>query len=530
MGGMDSGTFAKKEETAINFIHLVYVGCKIRLLTPVGLVRFIAAIWTYGINIMALLGFAAKTYGNQTAIVDEHEMLSYRELLTQSDKLAFLLQQQYHLRSGHKVGVICRNHACLVKSIFAVSRLGADVYLLNAEMSKGQLESLLHEHDLQLIIYDRDLHSLIEQSHYTMNKILSYDDHLPAISSLLTTNLNDIPKLKRTSRSKLILLTGGTTGKSKSAAHQPSMFNYVNPFIALITRLKLFHYRTAYIATPIYHGYGVGVCLLFIAMGQKIVIQNRFDAQKACELIRGHQVEIITVVPSMIHKLLRQDTSQLTSLACIASGSAELSPKLVEETRSKVGDIVYNLYGTSEAGLNMIATPQDLSIAGNTIGKAIHGVQLKIVDDHHHEVEIGKVGQLLIKNKWSKTNGHDAWIATGDLGYRDHKGYYYLCGRVDDMVVSGGVNVYPIEVEQILIQHPQVEDAAIIGIPDELFGQRLKAFVLLNMNCGATQEQLLEWLRPRVARFQMPKEITFVEQMPYTPVGKLDKKHLKSLV
>lgn len=528
---MDSGTIAKKGKITMNFMNLVHVLYKIKLLTPLGLVRFISAVWKYGINIMALLGFAAKTHGNRVALVDEHETLSYQELLSQSEKLAYLLQQQYGIRSGQKIGLLCKNHASLVKSMFAVSRLGADIYLLNAEMSKSQLDNLVDSYDFQLIIYDSEISSLIEQSNYTKDKILSYHDHLPAISSLLTTQMNGRPKLQRTSLSKLVILTGGTTGKSKAAAHQPSMFNYINPFIALITRLNLLHYRMAYIATPIYHGYGVAVCLLFIAMGAKIVIRKGFDAAKACDLIHEHQVEVVTVVPLMIHKMLKHNADHLTSLSCIASGSAELSPKLVEETRSKLGGIfLYNLYGTSEAGLNMIATPQDLKNAATTIGKKINGVRVKIVDDHNNEVEIGKVGQFCIKNKWSKTNGPDVWIETGDLGYRDQHGYYYLCGRVDDMVVSAGVNVYPIELEQILLKHPQVEDVAIIGISDEHFGQRLQAFVLLTSHSSVTQEELLEWLRPRVARFQMPKEITFVDSMPYTPIGKLDKKQLKGVM
>jgi len=125
-------------------------------------------------------------------------------------------------------------------------------------------------------------------------------------------------------------------------------------------------------------------------------------------------------------------------------------------------------------------------------------------------------------------NSNNSWIETGDLGYRDSKGYYFLSGRVDDMVVSAGENVYPVEIEQVLINHPQVEDVAVIGISDEVFGQRLKAFILPVKNASITKEELFDWLRYRVARFQLPKEIIFVNDMPYTSLGKLDKKHLKN--
>ena len=132
--------------------------------------------------------------------------------------------------------------------------------------------------------------------------------------------------------SKIVILTGGTTGNSKAAAHKPSIFNFLNPFLTLLTRLNLINYNTAYIATPIYHGYGVAILFLFIALGKKMVINNGFDAKKACCLIREHNVEVVTVVPLMIYKMLKNNAEDLKSLACIASGGAELNPKLVEET------------------------------------------------------------------------------------------------------------------------------------------------------------------------------------------------------
>lgn len=476
---------------------------------------------------MTLLSFSERTYGEKIALVDENETISYQQLLVQSEILSIILFKKYQMKSGQKVGFFCKNHASLVKSIFAVSRLGADIYLLNTEMSMGQFKQLLDRHDFDFLVYDNELSSIIEQSNYKKVKVMSYHDNLPAINNLLTTNDNEILNLQRTSMSKIMLLTGGTTGQSKEVAHKPSIFNYLNPFLSLLTRLNLLKYNTAYIATPIYHGYGVGILLLFIALGKKVVISNGFDAEKACCLIRDHNIEVITVVPLMIHKMLKNNAEDLRSVACIASGSAELNPKLAEEVFSKLGEVLYNLYGTSEAGLNVIATPRDLKYSFNTIGKKINGAQLRVLDKNKQKVRIGSIGQICIKNRWSMRNRKNAWIETGDLGYQDQKGYYFLCGRTDDMVVSAGENVYPIELEHVLINHPQVEEVAVIGISDEKFGQRLKAYVNPIKNTNLTKEELYEWLRPRVARFQVPKDIVFIENMPYTSLGKLDKKQLK---
>jgi acyl-CoA synthetase (AMP-forming)/AMP-acid ligase II len=382
-------------------------------------------------------------------------------------------------------------------------------------------------HHFDLLIYDTELSSIIAQSHFANGRILSYHHSLPAINNFLLSNSNEKQPLRRISASKIVLQTSGTTGASKDVAHQPSLFNYLNPFAAFIKRLRILNYHTAYISTPIYHGYGLAVLLLFIPLGKKAVISCGFNPEKACRLIREHHVEVVTVVPLMLQKMLQTNTADLKSLACIASGGAKLSTGLVKETFKELGGVLYNLYGTSEAGLNFIATPKDLIYSPSTVGKKINGMKLNVIDDHMNQVESGKIGRLFIRNNWSMSNRNRSWIETGDLGYRDEKGYYFLCGRTDDMVVSGGENVYPIEVEQVLMKHPFIEDVAIIGMDDTQFGQRLKAFVLPVKNASLTEEELLEWLRSRVARFQLPKEIKFVGEMPYTPLGKLDKKQLK---
>lgn len=508
-------------------VKLINVLFKMRLLSPLGLYSLISAVFKYGINIMALLSFAERIYASKTVLVDEDETLTYEELWSQSERISLVLKDNYQLRSGQKVGLLCKNHASLVKSIFAVSQLGADIYLLNTEMALSQFNNLVDQYDFDFLVYDYELSSKIEQSSYYKDKILSYHNSLTAINTLLNTAGKAKLKSRRSSSSKIVILTGGTTGNPKAAAHKPSLRNYINPFRTMLTRLKLINYNTVFIATPIYHGYGVAMLLLFIALGKKVVINNGFEVKKACTLIREHNVEVVAVVPLMVYKMLKHNAEDLKSLSCIVSGGAELNPKLVIDIYNTLGEVLYNLYGTSEAGLNTIATPQDLLYSTKTVGKRIEGVHLKILDENKNEVNYGYVGQLCSKNKWSMRNSKSSWIETGDLGYRDSKGYYFLCGRVDDMVVSAGENVYPVEIEQALINHPQVEDAAVIGINDEGFGQRLKAYVLLNINADLTEKELLEWLTYRIARFQMPKEIAFVNHLPYTSLGKLDKKQLK---
>ncbi|WP_430787402.1 AMP-binding protein [Virgibacillus flavescens] len=506
---------------------LIYILYKIKLLSPAGLYRLMEAVFTCGINLMVLLHFAGKKYPTEVAVVDDHETLTYEQLLAQSNKLARCLRENKRLKPGKHVGFLCKNHASFIKAIFAVSRLGADVYLLNPEMSKIQFNELVDRYQFDLVIYDAELSTFVEQSSYTNDTILSYHESLPAINNFLLSPAKDTQPLPRSSASKIILQTSGTTGFSKKAAHKPSLFNYLDPFIAFVMRLKLLNHRTAYIATPIYHGYGLAVFLLFIPLGKKAVISSGFHAKRACGLIRDHQAEVVTVVPLMLQEMLRTNAQDLKSLVCIASGGAKLSAKLTEKTYKELGNVLYNLYGTSEAGLNFIATPQDLLYSTSTVGRKINGMQLKVLDRDMNEVETGEAGQFCIKNSWSMRDRNSAWMETGDLGYQDNNGYYFLCGRTDEMIISGGENVYPAEVENVLMKHSFIEDVAIIGINDEKFGQRLKAFVVPVENASLTENEIMEWLRSRVARYQLPREIELVDDLPYTALGKLDKKQLK---
>ncbi|MDQ6420596.1 AMP-binding protein [Paenibacillus sp. LHD-117] len=508
------------------FVFLLHVMYRMHLLSPAGIGRLLAAIRHCGVNVMALLHIAVRTYGDSAVVTDDRETASYKQLLNQSERFSGMLRHRYRLAGGKKVGLMGRNRLTLVRSVFAVSSTGADLYLLNAEMSASQLRALSEEYGFDLIIHDEELTHLVDSLHCPKLKLTPSNER----DEFGDGEHAEQParKPRSSSSGRIMLLTGGTTGKSKGVAHKPSLFHYLPPFSSLLARLPLNDCRTVYIATPIYHGYGIANLLLYIALGKKIVLSARFEAAEACRLIRKHQVDAVTVVPLMIHKMLRHNAEDLKSLVCIASGGSELNPKLAAETMSRLGDVLYNLYGTSEGGLATIATPRDLRASAGTIGRRIKGVPLHVRNASGSRAEIGEVGRLCIRGKRNFAKKKAVWIETGDLGYRDPDDLYRLCGRVDDMIVSAGENVYPIEVEQAIILHPSVDVVAVIGIPDELFGQRLIAYVQQAPQAGMTEAALKDWLRERLARYQLPKAVIFLDELPYTPLGKLDKKQLRA--
>lgn len=500
------------------------------LLTFVGVFRLLEAVITTGINLMALLRLAAKLHPRRTAVIDDQERLSYTQLWQQAESLAIALQVDYGIHHRQHVVIACRNHAAAIKAIFAVSRLGAHVFLINPEMSADQILALAERLRFDFYIYDAPLSQGLEDSALRDHALPAYHPSAPSIDRISSLPKRGNARLKKVNLKKvktgnLVVMTGGTTGLPKPASRKPSIFSFLPPFVALLCQIHLDRYRSVYIATPIYHGFGLASLLIGIVLGAEMYVTQRFDAAQSCRLIARNQIEAVTLVPLMLQRLLKYDPGSLSSLQRILSGGAALSPVLARETLDRLGPKLFNLYGTSEAGFCIMGTPAILSRKPESIGQPVQGVRAKIVDDSDQEVGDGAIGRLCIRSAWSTSQKH--WIETGDRAYRDPQGNIFLCGRVDDMIVSGGENVYPIELENILIQHPDIDSAAVFGIADQEFGQRLKAVVIRKKDTVLDQSSLFNWLKPRIARYQMPAVIEFRDQLPYTPLGKLDKKALR---
>jgi fatty-acyl-CoA synthase len=515
-----------KKETALMFkvFRKLYAA---RIIAPIGFYTLTKAILYSGVNLMAMLRFTAALYPKNIAITDENEETTYLALLKQAEQLSVTLKEKYNVIQGQKAAIICRNHTSLINSLFSLSYLGADIYLLNIEMSTLQFKALLEKYNFDLIIHDQEVSGLIADSAYNGKTILSYHTSLPSVYSLARSKSSLPVKIKKSKPGKIIVLTGGTTGNAKMAIRKPSIFDFLNPFFALLVKVNLNTYKSVYIATPIYHGFGLASVFISVILGKQMFLLQKFEAQQACSLIKNHKIEVTTLVPLMLQRMINQNITGLDSLKCIISGGAPLNPTLVNETFDKLGNKLFNLYGTSEAGFCIMATPDDLRYSSNTIGRELQGVKLTILDKSNNEVKAGEVGRLCIKSKWISNKESHAFIETGDLGYKDNSGYYFLCGRTDDMIVSGGENVYPVELENILLNHPGIKQVAVIGIPDADFGQRLKVYIVPAENNTLTKEEITNWLSSKAARFQMPKQIEFIGELPYTALGKVNKKALK---
>lgn len=469
-------------------------------------------LFTNGFNLLLLVKLSEKKDGNALALVSDECSYTYSELRIKSEEVASVLHTRFQIGEGKRVAFYCKNHPDFVAAFMGASRLGAQMYFFNAHMSTQQIQKMLTDFPVDLLICDES-------------------EQCIAVDGIQQVQINELhgeilKHLPKSSKGTFQLLTSGTTGKAKSVIHRQANLHFVHPFISLLTELRLHSIKSAYIATPFYHGYGFAFLCIFLAIGKPVYFHKNFSAHKTGSVIATYQIEALVAVPSILQKLLHAN-QELRSLSCIITGGAAIQSRLVKQVQRDIGDVLFNLYGTSETGFNVLATPSDLRYSPQTIGKELQGNRIQILREGL-QVEDGVDGELTMCNEWSMNNTAHRWIATGDIGYRDQNGYFFLQGRVDDRINSGGENVYPLELEQAISLHPAVIDVTVLGCEDQQFGQRLLAYVVRKSNT-VDEEQLFDWLKDEVARYQMPKKIIFVDAIPYSDIGKVDWRLLKNM-
>jgi acyl-CoA synthetase (AMP-forming)/AMP-acid ligase II len=337
-----------------------------------------------------------------------------------------------------------------------------------------------------------------------------------------------------------VILTSGTTGAPKGASrHQPRS---LDPAAALFSRIPLRARESTLIAAPLFHSWGYAHYTLGLALSSTLVLQRRFDAEATLAAIERHRPSVLVVVPVMLTRILelgpevisRHDTSSLRVIA--VSGSA-LPGELALHVMNTFGDVLYNLYGTTEVAWATIASPAQLRAAPGTAGTPPRGTRVRLYDEQDEPVTApGRTARIFARNEMAMdgyTSGDgkatiDGLIATGDVGYLDTHGRLFVSGRDDDMIVSGGENVFPREVEDILAEHPGVDDVAVIGVPDDHFGQRLRAFVVPAPGAELSEDVVRDYVRDNLARFKVPRDVVFVDVLPRNATGKILKRELRA--
>ncbi len=492
-------------------------------------------------------GFAmsAQRCPNRPALIDEQGSLTYRQIDSRSNALAAALQT---LPKGSPavVGILCRNHRGFVEALIAANRIGADVLLLNTSFAGPALADVVDRESVDAMVYDEEFaepvgRALADRPDATgiIAWAEQHDSGARTVEQLIAAHDGERPAAPDR-KGKLILLTSGTTGAPKGAARSGGG---VGELKAILDRVPWRAEETVVVVAPMFHAWGFSQLVFAASLGCTIATRRKFDPEATLDLIDRHHATGLCVVPVMFDRIVdlpedvRRKYSGRSLRFATASGS-RMRPDVVTRFMDEYGDVVYNNYNATEAGMIATATPEDLRAAPDTAGKPVPGTQIRILDEQWHEVPTGEVGQIFVHNS-SQFDGytsgttkdfHDDFMASGDLGRLDQAGRLYVVGRDDEMIVSGGENVYPLEVEETLDSHPDVAEASVLGVDDEQYGQRLAAFVVLTNSGSATPEALKQHVRDHLANYKVPREVVVLDELPRSSTGKIVRNELLALV
>lgn len=526
----------------------VFTLAKAGFLTPMRpdrTVAMVAAARAEGLSIATGFATAAARRPDSPGLIDELGTLTWRELDERSHALAAALQQ---LPGGARrsdvagpaaplvVGIMARNHRGFVEALIAATRIGADVLLLNTSFAGPALADVVDREKADVVIYDEEFTASVDRAladRPQATRILAWTDHDtdgPTVEKLIGAHAGQ--RAARTDRkSRLILLTSGTTGTPKGAKHSGGG---ASNLIAILRRTPWRVGETTVVVAPMFHAWGFSQLVFASAMACTVVTRRKFDPEATLALVDRYQATGLCVVPVMFDRIMdlpdevrhRYSGRSLRFAAC--SGS-RMRPDVVTKFMDEFGDVIYNNYNATEAGMIATATPADLRAAPDTAGKPAVGTEIRIYDDEFHDVPAGEVGRIFVKNSTQfdgYTSGttkdfHDGFMSSGDIGRLDAAGRLFVVGRDDEMIVSGGENVYPIEVEKTLTAHPQVGEATVLGVDDDQYGQRLVAFVVLTDGSTTSADDLKAHVRENLANYKVPREITILTELPRGSTGKI---------
>jgi fatty-acyl-CoA synthase len=479
--------------------------------------------------------------------------LSYGELEQRIHRLTHGLRS-LGMGPGEKIGAFLHNGHEYLELNAALGVVGGTNVQIGYRLKGSEVAYLLENSGARALLFHGDLAPAVEDALKELPAgspirretciavggapgFRSYDDLLAAGDPLEPANVPG------GGYGGVMVYTSGTTGKSKGATRDLRRMG-MSVVISFVEKFPLSRDDRHLIVCPLYHSMAPAFAMFTSSVGGCNVILRHFDPEEALRTIQRERITSSLMVPTMLSRIMalpsevrrRYDTS---SLRWIMSGAAPLSTDLARRVEDEWGPILYNFYGSTETGIVTCALPGEHTARPGTIGRAVGENDIKLLDGEGNEVPLGQVGELYTKNSMMMDGYHkneeatkkaskNGYLSVGDMAYRDADGYIYLADRKTDMVISGGVNIYPWEIEQRLHEHAAVQDAAVVGVPDEEWGESLAAFIVLHAGQSATAEELIDHVRQKLADYKRPRRVYFVESLPRNPTGKILKRELKA--
>lgn len=474
-------------------------------LTPKGIFNLLKTHKKLGANLSGVVYYHAQLHPKYIAVATPNRQVSYKELWELILKMAAVLELKYKVKAGKKVVLMCQNNLEFIQILYALIYLGAEIYLVNTELGMLNFKELISKNNKDLWIVQTNYIKHFEHENLNVLDINILVEE--------TNSFNEKIEYSKNKSGKVIVNSGGTSGKLKTIQHKPKIKNFLNPFFELLVKLKLARYNSLLITTPLYHGFGLTSLMMGLALGVKnIVYETKVNSELISFLIKV-KPEVVATVPTVIDKFLSFSSENSLPFKCIISGGAPLSERLITDCNSQFGPVLHNLYGSTEVGFSMLATNKDLLMHGSTIGTPVRGVKVKVLNEENKEAATKELGEIcILSNRAALDFSAMQYIGTGDIGYQNEAGKYFVKGRKDNMLICGGVNVFPEEVAALLCQNPTIRNAEIITKTDEKFGQIMVAKIELKEGENTSVEELKAWCKLNMAAYQVPKELVLVER------------------
>lgn len=506
---------------------------------PAAAVSIARGYHAYGPSLGLLIAVSAARHPDRIALIDESGAVTYRELMRRSEAIAAALHSLApDLRT---VGILCRNHRGFVEAVIAGSRLGCELVFLNTELPAAQLARILERHAPDILVHDDEYLAALAEAGYPGIQVRGWRDaqvrsELPTLDQLARQRHPSPPPARQPAR--ITLLTSGTSGMAKGVARKIGLRPALEAAASLAAAARLSHRDIAIVAPPFFHGFGLGALAGQLALGATAVTRRRFDPELALADIQRHRATVFIGVPIMIQRLAALPDEirrryDLSALRLALTGAAPISPNTIAKFLRDFGPRLVNGYGSTEAGVVSIATPADLAYSPKTVGRPILGVSVRILRADRTPAAIGETGTVFVRGGLG-FNGYtadragsapikevrDGYVNVGDMGHLDAQGRLYIDGRDDEMIVSGGENIYPREVENALSEHPAVADVIVVGIADPEYGQVLRAY-LVTTDADPGDDALAQHIRTRLERYKVPKQFVRLSELPRNPSGKV---------
>lgn len=469
------------------------------------------------------------------ALVDEQQRLTYLEMSERINNAASILQSICEIQKGDRIGILAYNSIDYIITLFAAAKLNAIVVPLNIRLSTDELVYQLEDSGLRTLIID-NLHydragELSERIPICLLTFQSFQQTAPPFIE------NNEPN---PAAPYIICYTSGTTGRPKGAVlTQENMYwNAVNNSLALdiTSREKIIT------LLPLFHIGGIGLFTFPVLLaGGTVVVPDRFDPDQALQMIEAHQITIVMGVPAIhdaIRKSAKFDETDFSSVRFFYNGGASCPVELIQFYFQK-GIRFGQGYGLTETSPTVfLLSEEDFERKIGSIGKPVMFTDIRIVDEEGNDVRAGEIGELLVKGPnvireyWKLPEAtaqsfRDGWFVTGDMVRQDEEDFVFIAGRKKEMIISGGENIYPLEIERVLYELEEVDEVAVIGAPHDRWGETPIAIVVMKNEAALTEETLRSYCENKLARYKIPSKIIFVSVLPKNATGKIDKASLK---